>query len=728
MARQDKMIKKIKELMYEPQKIRNIGICAHIDHGKTTLSDNLLAGAGLISKDLAGEQLAMDNDKLEKFKGITIDAANASMVQKYDGEEYLINLIDTPGHVDFGGDVTRAMRAVDGAVVVVCAVDGIKPQTETVLRQALKESVKPVLFINKVDRLINELRYDEDQLKERFLKIFMDINKMIKDIAPEKNWQVDFTDGSVAFGSAVQNWAINVPTIEKTGINFGDIVEYCRNGRDKELAEILPLYDILLNMVVEHLPSPDVAQAYRVLKIWKGDVESDEGQTMLNASAEGPLAAMITNVAQNEFAGFISTCRVYGGTLKQGDEVYLVGSKKKARIQRVGIFNGPKTIGTERVPAGNIAFITGIKDATAGETLCSPENRIAEFEPIDHISEPVVTMAIEPKNIKDLPKLIEVLRDVAKQDPTVKVNINQKTGEQLISGMGELHLDIVTTRIKNDNNVDITTSEPIVVYRESILGAAGPVEGKSPNKHNRFYLEVEPLDEGIADALNNNDLREGRVKSKEMAKEFIEFGMDKEEARRVWEIRNKSMFLNMTRGIQHLDEVKELLLEGFENALEEGPLASEEVTGLKFMLVDAKLHEDAVHRGPAQVLPAIRNAIYGAIMLADPCLVEPIQKVFISAPGEYIGACSREIQNRRGIMTGQENFGEVSEMEFEVPVAEMFGFAGDIRSATGGKGLFSTEMKGFNTLPRHLQDDTVRKIRQRKGLSSEPFSAEHYLG
>ena len=157
-------------------------------------------------------------------------------------------------------------------------------------------------------------------------------------------------------------------------------------------------------------------------------------------------------------------------------------------------------------------------------------------------------------------------------------------------------------------------------------------------------------------------------------------------------------------------------------------MASEEVTGLKFMLVDAKLHEDAVHRGPAQVLPAIRNAIYGAIMLADPCLVEPIQKVFISAPSEYIGACSREIKNRRGIMTGQENFGEVSEMEFEVPVAEMFGFAGDIRSATGGKGLFSTEMKGFNTLPRHLQDDTVRKIRQRKGLSSEPFSAEHYLG
>jgi len=729
MTRQEKMVRQIKKLMNEPEKIRNIGICAHVDHGKTTLSDNLLAGAGLISKDLAGDQLALDSDVLEDAIGITIDAANATMVQKYNGEDYLINLIDTPGHVDFGGDVTRAMRAVDGAVVVVCAVEGIKPQTETVLRQALKENVKPVLFINKVDRLINELKYDEQQFKEKFIKIFMDVNKLIKDIAPkDKNWQLDFNDGSVAFGSAYQNWAINVPTMEEAGIKFGDIIEYCRKGNDEELAEKLPLYDVLLNMVIEHLPAPDVAQAYRILNIWKGDIESREGQTMLNASAEGPLAAMITNVTKDDYSNVISTCRVYGGTLKKGNEVFLVGSKKKARIQKVGVFNGSKTIDTEKVPAGNIAFISGIKDATAGETLCSADNKIEEFEPIDHISEPVVTIAVEAKNVKDLPKLIEVLRDVAKQDPTVKVNINEKTGEQLISGMGELHLEIVTTRIKNDKNLDIVISEPIVVYRESVLDTAGPVEGKSPNKHNRFYIEVEPLDEGIINALNNNDLKEGRIKSKETAKEFIEFGMDKEEARRVWTIHNKSMFLNMTRGIQHLDEVKELLLEGFEETLREGPLALEEVTGLKFKLVDAKLHEDAVHRGPAQVLPAIKNAIYGVMMLADPCLVEPIQKVFISAPIEYISACNREIQNRRGIMISQEIYGEVSEMEFEVPIAEMFGFAGDIRSATGGRGLFSTEMKGFNTLPSYLQDNVVRQIRQRKGISPEPFSSEHYLG
>ena len=179
------MIAKIKDLMYKPDSIRNIGICAHIDHGKTTLSDNLLAGAGMISEELAGDQRFLDFDEQEQARGITIDAANVSMVHNYKDEEYLINLIDTPGHVDFGGDVTRAMRAVDGAVVVVCAVEGIMPQTETVLRQALKENVKPVLFINKVDRLINELKLEPEELQKRFINIYMEANKLIKNMAPE---------------------------------------------------------------------------------------------------------------------------------------------------------------------------------------------------------------------------------------------------------------------------------------------------------------------------------------------------------------------------------------------------------------------------------------------------------------------------------------------------------------------------------------------------------------
>lgn len=530
-------------------------------------------------------------------------------------------------------------------------------------------------------------------------------------MAPENHdWSLDFSNGSVAFGSAYQNWAINVPTMKETGINFNDIIRYCQNNNTNELASKLPLYKVLLNMVVEHLPSPDVAQQYRVPTIWNGDINSPEGNTMINTLPEGPTSAMITNVSIDKHSGVVSTCRIYGGTIHSGDEIYLVGSKQKARVQQVGIFLGAETIDTGKVPVGNIAYVTGIKDATAGETLCSADNKIEEFEPINHTSEPVVTIAIEAKNTKDLPKLIEVLRQTSKEDPTVKIDINEATGEQLISGMGELHLEVIANRIRNDKNLEITTSEPIVVYRESIIGNSRPVEGKSPNKHNRVYLVVEPLNQHVLNAINSGKLKEGRIKSKEISKELIKLGMDKEESKRVWDIHNKSMFLNMTRGIQYLDEVKELLLDGFESALKEGPLASEEVMGLKFKLVDAKLHEDAVHRGPAQVIPAIKKAIYGSIMLAEPCLGEPIQKVFISAPIEHIGDCTHEIQNRRGIMVNQEIIGDVSEMEFEVPVAEMFGFAGDIRSATGGKSLFSTEMKGFKILPRNLQDNIVKQI------------------
>ena len=717
--------------MYEPEHIRNIGIAAHIDHGKTTLSDNLLAGAGMISEELAGDQRFLDFDEQEQARGITIDAANVSMVHEYKGEEYLINLIDTPGHVDFGGDVTRAMRAVDGAVVVVCAVEGVMPQTETVLRQALREKVKPVLFINKVDRLINEVKLGPEELSNKFMDIILEVNKLIRNMVSKEEkdaWQVDVTDGSVAFGSAYHNWAINIPTMQETGINFKDIIDYCNADNQKELAQKVPLSDVLLGMVVDHLPCPKVAQEYRCPNIWDGDIESTAGQTMVNTDPDGPLAVMVTNVSVDKHAGEVATGRVYGGTVEQGTEVYLVGSQARSRVQQVGVFFGPERVPTEKVPAGNIVYITGAKGATAGETICSPENKIVEFEGIEHISEPVVTVAVEAKNTKDLPKLIEVLRQTAKEDPTIHVNINEETGEHLVSGMGELHLEVIGVRI-NNKGVDINTSEPIVVYRETVAGkTANPVEGKSPNKHNRLYLEVAPLEDSIFQALQNGDIKEGKIKDKEEAQKFIEHGLDKEEARRVWDVYNKSLFINMTRGIQYLDEIKELVIEGFESALEEGPVANEIAMGMKFTLVDAKLHEDAVHRGPAQILPAIRNAIKGGMMMADPTLLEPVQKVFINTPTDYMGSVTKEILNRRGQIVDMPTEGDMVNVEAKVPVAEMFGFAGEIRSATQGRCLWSTENSGFERLPRELQSQIIRQIRERKGLSPEPFGPDHYLG
>ncbi|AAB99052.1 translation elongation factor EF-2 [Methanocaldococcus jannaschii DSM 2661] len=726
MGKRAKMIAKIKELMEKYDRIRNIGICAHIDHGKTTLSDNLLAGAGMISKELAGEQLALDFDEEEAQRGITIFAANVSMVHTYEGNEYLINLIDTPGHVDFGGDVTRAMRAIDGAIVVVCAVEGVMPQTETVLRQALRERVKPVLFINKVDRLINELKLTPEELQSRFIKIINDINNLIRKMAPEEfkdKWLVRVEDGSVAFGSAYNNWAISVPFMKKSGITFKDIIKYCEEDRQDELAEKAPLHEVVLDMVIKHLPSPPEAQKYRIPHLWKGDLNSEAGKAMLNCDPNGPLAGVITKIIVDKHAGAVSVCRLFSGRIKQGDEVYMVNNQQKAKIQQVSVFMGPERIPVDSISAGNICALVGLKEASAGETICSPDKIIEPFEAITHISEPVITVAIEAKNTKDLPKLIEVLRQVAREDPTVKVEINEETGEHLLSGMGELHIEIITKlKIERDAGIPVEVGQPIVVYRETVTGQSPVVESKSPNKHNKLYFVVEPLEESVLQAYKEGRIPDVDTKRKlddKIVQELIKAGMDPEEAKRVMCIYEGNVLINMTRGIVHLDEVKELIIQGFKEAMRNGPLAAEKCQGVKVKLMDAVLHEDAIHRGPAQMIPAARFGIRDAMMQANPVLLEPMQFVYINTPQDFMGAAMREISNRRGQILDMEQEGDMAIIKAKCPVAEMFGFAGAIRGATQGRCLWSIEFAGYEKVPRDMQEQLIKQIRERKGLKLE---------
>jgi len=414
MGKRKQMVERVTALMGNPEMIRNIGIVAHIDHGKTTLSDNLLSGAGMISSELAGKQLFMDSDEEEQARGITIDASNVSMVHSYNGKEYLINLIDTPGHVDFGGDVTRAMRAVDGAVVVVDAVEGTMPQTETVLRQALREYVRPVLFINKVDRLINELQVDPQEMQVRLGKLIDHVNKLIKNMNPERykqGWRVDAANGSVAFGSALYNWAISVPMMQKTNISFNDVYNYCTEGDMKTLAQKCQLHETLNDMVISHLPNPVVAQKERVKAIWHGERESPIGVSMNTADPKGDLAFMVTDISMDPHAGEVATGRLFSGTLTRGLEVYTSGSAKKSRIQQVSIFMGPERLEVENIPAGNIAAVTGLRDAIVGSTITTLDG-MTPFESIRHVSEPVITVSVEAKHTKDLPKLVEVLRQL----------------------------------------------------------------------------------------------------------------------------------------------------------------------------------------------------------------------------------------------------------------------------------------------------------------------------
>jgi elongation factor 2 len=719
MGRRKKMVERVLTLMDKPEFIRNISTIAHIDHGKTTFSDNLLAGAGMISKELAGEQLFMDFDEEEQKRGITIDAATVSMVHEFEGKEYLINLIDTPGHVDFGGDVTRAMRAVDGAVVLVDAVEGPMPQTETVLRQALRENVKPILFINKVDRLINELKLTPQDMQMRLGAVIDKVNKLIKGMKPDQydELRLDAAIGKVAFGSALNNWAISVPYMKKTGIGFKEVIEYCLADKQKELAEKAPLSVVVNDMIIRFLPNPVQAQKERIKVIWHGDKESEIGKSMINVDPNGKVALMITDITTDPHAGEVASGRLFSGTVERGKELYISGMPNPNRVQSVGLFMGPERIEVEKVTAGNIVAVTGLADAIVGSTA-SADKGMTPFESIRHVSEPVMTVAVEAKHMKDLPKLVEVLRQVAKEDPTLKVMINQETGEHLLAGMGELHLEIVAHRIQRDKHVEITTSKPIVVYRETVQSHAGPVEGKSPNRHNRFYMEVEPLEPAVIELIKNNEVSM-RMQEVERRDILMKAGMSKEEAKGITHIYETNVFIDMTKGIQYLHETMELVLEGFEEVMKAGPLSREPTMGAKVKLMDAKLHEDAIHRGPAQVIPASRQAIQAAMLMAGATLLEPFQKVFIHVPQEQMGGAMRELQGRRGAILDMKSEGDTSIIEAKAPVAQLFGFAGEIRSATEGRAMWSTEFAGFEPVPGSKLNEIVMDIRKRKGLKLE---------
>ncbi len=734
MGRKEDNIKRATEVMHQRERIRNLAIAAHIDHGKTTLSDNLIAGAGMMSEELAGKSRVLDFDDQESARGITINAASASMVHSVSGDDYLINLIDTPGHVDFGGDVTRAMRAVDGCIILTCAVEGAMPQTETVVRQALKEKVKPVLFINKVDRLINELQVTPEDMLERFKEQITRVNTLIRQFAPEehrKDWQVSVEGGTVAFGSAYHNWGITVPYMQKSGVNFTQIFEFCHNEEQKELAKKAPVHEVLLDMAVEVLPSPLVAQKYRIPNIWQGDLESETGTAMISCDSEGPLSLMITKIWMDPHAGEVAVGRIYSGTISHGETVWALGGAKPERVQQVSMMVGGDRIQVPEVSSGNIVALTGVRSAAAGVTITREEDA-TPFEAIRHYSEPVVTVAVEPKSMKDLPKFIDALRSLAKADASLQVSTNQETGEALLAGMGELHLEITVYRLEEEQNIKVTVSEPIVVYRESISqdNKGRAFEGKSPNRHNRFYIETEPLPDDVVNALREGAFGDGAVRNKDakaVGDQFAEFGMNKDLMRKIYAINGTNVLVNDTKGIQNLHETRELIIEGFNDVCKKGPVADEPLMGVMVRLVDAKLHEDAIHRGPAQTIPAVRNALKGALIRSKSVIFEPIQNIRIDAPNDVIGGVTREVTTRRGVIEDMPVDGSTASVIGTMPVAETFGFSNDIRAASQGRAVWNTENAGYVHLPPNLFGDVTAEIRERKGLKPEIPGEAQYM-
>ncbi len=730
-----KQVSEILKLMGNLEQVRNIGIIAHVDHGKTTTTDSLLAAAGIISEKVAGEALATDYLDVEQKRGITVKSANISLYHEIDGKPYVINLIDTPGHVDFSGKVTRSLRVLDGSIVVVDAVEGVMTQTETVLRQSLEERVRPLLFINKVDRLIKELKLSPSEIQQRFVTIIKEVNKLIASYAdPEfrDKWLLDPTKGMVAFGSAKEKWGFTIPIAREKGIKISDIVEAYKRGKEgvEEFAKTVPLSRALLDMVVKFIPNPREAQRYRIPKIWKGDINSEIGKAMMEADPNGPAVMLINDMRVDPHAGLVATGRLFSGTMEPGKEVWLVNSRCKQRILQVSLYMGPVREVADRIVAGNILAVLGLDKARAGETVVDIKFKdvMAPFERLHYVSEPVVTIAVEPKNTRDLPKLIEALRRMSIEDPNLVVRINEETGEYLLSGMGPLHLEIALTLMKENYGIEVTTSPPIVVYRESIRAKSDVFEGKSPNKHNKFYISVEPLDEETIKLIQDGVVSEDQD-FRERAKILRDqAGWDYDEARRIWCIDDGiNVFVDKTTGIQHLREVKDTIIQAFRLAMKEGPLAAEPVRGVRVTLHDAVIHEDPAHRGPAQIYPAVRNAIFAGMLTARPTLLEPLQKLDIRMPMQYLSAVTAVLTRKRGRIITVTQAGDMTRLIAEVPVSESFDLASELRSATAGRAFWGIEFSRWAPVPDSMLMDLVRKIRERKGLKPEPPTVKDFI-
>jgi elongation factor 2 len=732
-----KSVEQILKIMRNIDQIRNIGIIAHVDHGKTTLTDSLLAAAGIISEKLAGEILALDYLNVEQQRGITVKAANISLYYEFEGKPYVINLIDTPGHVDFSGKVSRSLRVLDGAIVVVDAVEGVMTQTETVLRQALEERVRPLLFINKIDRLIKELRMTPKEIQDRFVQIIKDINNLIDTYGEpgfKEKWRLDPVKGQIAFGSAKDRIGLTIPYSQRKGIKISDLISAYEKGREvvEDLQKKIPLHEVLLEMVIKHVPNPREAQAYRIPKIWRGPLDSEIAKAMISADPDGPTVYLINDMRHDPHAGLVATGRVLSGWLEEGKELYLVNAKTVQRVLQTSLYMGPFREPADKIYAGNIAAVLGLDRARSGETAVDPslKEMMVPFEKISYISEPVVTIAVEPRTPSELTKMVDALKKLIIEDPNLVLKINEETGEYLLSGMGQVHLEVALTLLKENFGVEVKTSSPLIIYRETIRGSSPVLEGKSPNKHNRLYISVEPLNEETIRLIATGEVSEDQD-PRERAKILRDkAGWDYDEARRIWAIdENINVFVDRTSGIQYLREVRDTIIQGFRLAMREGPLAMEPVRGVKVILHDAVIHEDPAHRGPAQLYPATRNPIYAGMLMSKPTLLEPIQKVDIKIPIDYMGEVTAILTRKRGrILEVHELYGNWIRIISEIPIAESMDLAQQLRGATSGRALWGTEFSRWMPVPENMLPELIAAIRTRKGLKPEPPKPDDFLG
>ncbi|EDO45605.1 predicted protein [Nematostella vectensis] len=822
--------------------IRNMSVIAHVDHGKSTLTDSLVSKAGIIAAAKAGETRFTDTRKDEQDRCITIKSTAISLyyelpesdfeyiTQPKDPKErgFLINLIDSPGHVDFSSEVTAALRVTDGALVVVDCVSGVCVQTETVLRQAIAERIKPVLFMNKMDRALLELQLDQEDLYQTFARIVESINVIIATYSDEDgpmgNIQVGPEKGTVAFGSGLHGWAFTLKQISEIysakfkippaklmkrlwgdqfinaedkkwkkeqatgnvrGFNqfvldpifkmFDAIMNFKKEATANLLEKLkikltveerelegkplfktvmrkwLPAGEAMLQMIAIHLPSPVVSQKYRCELLYEGPQDDAVALGIKACDPEAPLCLYISKMVPTSDKGrFYAFGRVFSGKVASGQKVRIMGphyvpGKKEdlylKTIQRTILMMGRYIEPIVDVPCGNIVGLVGVDQFLVKTGTISTYEHCHNMKMMKFSVSPVVRVAVEPKNPADLPKLVEGLNRLAKSDPMVQ-SFTEESGEHIVAGAGELHLEICLKDLEEDHAcIPLKKSEPVVSYRECVSDKSNQMcLSKSPNKHNRLFMTAGPLEEKLPEDIDDgceiNPRQDFKIRARYLADTY---GWDVNEARKIWsfgpEGTGPNLLVDVSKGVQYLNEIKDSVVAGFQWATKEGPLCDENVRGVRFNIHDVTLHADAIHRGGGQIIPTARRVLYACMLTAKPCLLEPVYSVEIQCPESAVGGIYGVLNRRRGQVLEESNVAGTPMfiVKAYLPVMESFGFTADLRSKTGGQAFPQCVFDHWQVLPGDVHDlasmpgQVVANTRKRKGLKEGIPALDNYL-
>lgn len=823
-------VDEIREIMDKKKNIRNMSVIAHVDHGKSTLTDSLVSKAGIIASAKAGETRFTDTRKDEQERCITIKSTAISLYYTLPEKDlphitqpreeglnsFLINLIDSPGHVDFSSEVTAALRVTDGALVVVDCVSGVCVQTETVLRQAIAERIKPVLFMNKMDLALLTLQLAPEELYQTFQRTVENVNVIIatygEDGGPMGEVMVDPAKGTVGFGSGLHGWAFTLKQFaelysEKFKIEpaklmkrlWGDqfynpkdkkwskeggegfvrgftqyildpiykVFDFCmkkpkeeaialaeklgvkltvddKDHQEKQLMKVimrkwLPAGDALLQMITIHLPSPVTAQKYRMEMLYEGPHDDEAAIAVKNCDPKGPLMMYISKMVPTSDKGrFFAFGRVFSGCVATGMKARIMGpnftpGKKEdlyvKTIQRTILMMGRYTEPIEDVPCGNVCGLVGVDQFIVKTGTISTYENAHNMRVMKFSVSPVVRVAVECKNAADLPKLVEGLKRLAKSDPLVQCSI-EESGEHIIAGAGELHLEICLKDLEEDHAcIPIKVSEPVVSYRETVSEESDRVcLSKSPNKHNRLYMKAVPMPDGLADDIDKGEITP-RGEVKERARYMAEkYDYDPTEARKIWcfgpEGTGANLVIDVTKGVQYLNEIKDSVVAGFQWASKEGVLCEENMRGVRFDIHDVTLHADAIHRGGGQIIPTARRCFYASVLTAKPRLLEPVYLVEIQSPEAAVGGIYGVLNRRRGHVFEENRIigTPMFVVKAYLPVNESFGFTADLRSNTGGQAFPQCVFDHWQILPGDPFELTskpgaiVTETRKRKGL------------